>query len=59
VTKRAPSNALSPNKLLHTKWTAVEPRNKEKHFLVTKVTINRAPVLTLWAAVAAKLRSVC
>jgi len=34
---RAASNALSPKKLLHTKWTAVEPRNKEKHFLVTKV----------------------
>ncbi len=34
---RAPSNALSPKKLLHTKWTAVAPRNKEKHFLVTKV----------------------
>ncbi len=30
-------NALSPKKLLHTKWTAVVPRNKEKHFLVTKV----------------------
>jgi len=30
-------NALSPKKLLHTKWTAVVPRDKEKHFLVTKV----------------------
>ncbi len=34
---RSASNALSPKKLLHTKWTAVEPRSKEKHFLVTKV----------------------
>ncbi len=34
---RAASNALSPKKLLHTKWTAVAPRSKEKHFLVTKV----------------------
>jgi len=34
---RATSNALSPKKLLHTKWTAVEPRDREKHFLVTKV----------------------
>jgi tryptophan-rich hypothetical protein len=34
---RAASNALSPKKLLHTKWTAVEPRNREKHFLVTRV----------------------
>ena len=31
------TNALSPKKLLHTKWTAVAPRNKEKHFIVTKV----------------------
>lgn len=34
---RASTNALSPKKLLRTKWTAVTPRNKEKHFLVTKV----------------------
>jgi len=34
---RATVNALSPKKLLHAKWTAVVPRNKEKHFLVTKV----------------------
>jgi len=34
---RSPSNPLSPKKLLHTKWTAVTPRNQEKHFLVTKV----------------------
>lgn len=31
------TNAVSPKKLLHTKWTAVTPCNKEKHFLVTKV----------------------
>lgn len=34
---REASNALSLKKLLHTKWTAVAPRSKEKHFLVTKV----------------------
>lgn len=27
---------LSPKKLLHSKWTAVSPVNKEKHFMVTK-----------------------
>ena len=37
VMTRAATNALSPKKLLHTKWTAVSPLNKEKHFLVTKV----------------------
>ena len=34
---KASTNTLSPKKLVHTKWTAVAPRNKEKHFLVTKV----------------------
>jgi tryptophan-rich hypothetical protein len=28
---------INPKKLRLTKWTAVEPRDKEKHFLVTKV----------------------
>ena len=28
---------IHPKKLLHSKWTAVQPRNKEKHFLVTQV----------------------
>ena len=30
-------NRVSPKKLLHSKWTAVEPRNREKHFLVIRV----------------------
>jgi len=30
-------NPISPKKLLHSKWTAVTPKNKEKHFLVTAV----------------------
>jgi len=34
---RTASNAVSPKKLLQIQWTAVEPRNKEKHFIVTKV----------------------
>ena len=29
-------NPLNPKKLLNSKWTAVKPRNKEKHFLVTE-----------------------
>ncbi len=28
---------LNPRKLHHSKWTAVQPRNKEKHFIVTQV----------------------
>lgn len=30
-------NTLNPKKLLNSKWTAVRPVNKEKHFLVTEV----------------------
>ena len=30
-------HTLSPNKLLHSKWTAVSPQNKEKHFMVTSM----------------------
>ena len=33
----APPNRLSPKKLLHSKWTAVAPRRREKHFLVVEV----------------------
>ncbi|MEY3759310.1 MAG: hypothetical protein RIR39_801 [Pseudomonadota bacterium] len=28
---------INPEKLLLSKWTAVKPRNKEKHFLVTRL----------------------
>ena len=35
--KAAVVNHLSPKKLLNTKWTAVTPVNREKHFLVTAV----------------------
>ena len=30
-------NRIHPKKLLLTKWTAVAPQQKDKHFLVTKV----------------------
>lgn len=32
-----PRRRLSPNKLLLSKWTAVHPIGKEKHFVVTRV----------------------
>lgn len=34
---------LSPKKLLLSKWTAVQPRNKEKHFLVIKLVEPEPP----------------
>jgi len=31
---------MNPRKLLLSKWTAVAPKNKEKHFLVSKLIEN-------------------
>lgn len=36
-------NALNPKKLLLSKWTAVEPIAKQKHFLVSKVIVPESP----------------
>ena len=36
-------NELRPNKLLNSKWTAVTPADKEKHFLVVKVCAPATP----------------
>ena len=36
-------NHLSPKKLLLTKWTAVKPIAKQKHFLVSKVILPEQP----------------
>ncbi|OCH16649.1 MULTISPECIES: TIGR02450 family Trp-rich protein [unclassified Aliivibrio] len=30
-------NQINPKKLLNSKWTAVNPIKKEKHFLITEV----------------------
>jgi tryptophan-rich hypothetical protein len=34
------SHRLNPRKLLLSKWTAAQPRNKEKHFLVTELLLD-------------------
>ena len=31
-------NKFNPRKLLNSKWTAVTPVDRQKHFLITKVT---------------------
>lgn len=36
-------NPLNPKKLLLTKWTAVKPIQKRKHFLVSKVILPELP----------------
>lgn len=33
-------NKINPRKLLNSKWTAVNPVNKEKHFLITELKFN-------------------
>ncbi|OYY15306.1 MAG: hypothetical protein B7Y05_26410 [Polynucleobacter sp. 24-46-87] len=40
-------NSLNPKKLLLTKWTAVKPINKRKHFLVSKVIIPEPPEMPI------------
>ena len=36
-------NPLNPKKLLLTKWTAVKPVAKQKHFLVSRVILPEVP----------------
>jgi len=36
-------NKVSPKKLLLSKWTAVQPMAKQKHFLVSKVILPEPP----------------
>ena len=36
-------NPLHPKKLLLTKWTAVKPLGRDKHFLVAKVVLPDEP----------------
>ncbi|MBU6271828.1 MAG: TIGR02450 family Trp-rich protein [Betaproteobacteria bacterium] len=45
----APSgrNPLSPKKLLLSKWTAVHPRNREKHFVVVRVIEPEPPAVRI------------
>ncbi len=41
-------NRIHPKKLLHSKWTAVQPLRKEKHFVVTEVEFDEeSGVVTL------------
>lgn len=44
---RAAAVRLNPAKLLLSKWTAVAPRNKEKHFMVTRVIEPEPPALAI------------
>jgi tryptophan-rich hypothetical protein len=41
------SNRLNSKKLLLSKWTAVDPQNKEKHFIVSKLLLPDDPAAPL------------
>lgn len=45
--QRPPRNPLSPKKLLLSKWTAVAPLNKEKHFVVVSVVEPLPPAVRI------------
>lgn len=38
---------LNPKKLLNSKWTAVTPSNKEKHFIVTRLVSPEQPEMSI------------
>ena len=38
-------NQINPRKLLRSKWTAVSPSNKEKHFIITDIEFDGEGVL--------------
>ena len=38
--KKMSHNIVNPKKLLNSKWTAVKPAQKEKHFMVTEVELD-------------------
>ena len=40
-------NHLHPKKLLLTKWTAVKPVSRNKHYLVSKVIVPEPPELAI------------
>ncbi len=37
VSMNSNKNRIQAKKLLHSKWTAAKPFNKEKHFMITEV----------------------
>lgn len=40
-------NKINPKKLLNSKWTAVIPANKEKHFIVSEVEFDENDMVVL------------
>ncbi|MDR8525186.1 TIGR02450 family Trp-rich protein [Shewanella fidelis] len=49
-------NKINPKKLFNSKWTAVEPKDKQKHFIVTKVKFDENGEVSLCLIEAALTR---
>ena len=41
-----PINSINPRKLTNSKWTAVKPVRKEKHFIVTEIEFDDEGAVT-------------
>ncbi len=50
-------NAIHPKKLLLSKWTAVRPLSRDKHFLVSKVILPEPPATRVDAVEIEAVRS--
>ena len=40
------TNPINPRKLMNSKWTAVKPAQKEKHFIVTEIEFDDESIVT-------------
>ena len=38
-------NTINPKKLLNSKWTAVTPSNKEKHFIISDIEFDEEGIV--------------
>jgi tryptophan-rich hypothetical protein len=43
--REKPMNRINPKKLFRSKWTAVNPVKREKHFMVTEVEFDEGEVV--------------
>jgi tryptophan-rich hypothetical protein len=43
IANQPATRQLNPNKLLLSKWTAVDPVDREKHFIVTRLIATELP----------------
>ncbi|MEZ9232295.1 TIGR02450 family Trp-rich protein [Vibrio amylolyticus] len=39
-------NRINPAKLLNSKWTAIKPLNREKHFLISEISLDEEGLVT-------------